>query len=64
MERVRLESLDYEGIISIIDTKDKKIKEKEIYIVIRQDKYNTCISIDDLHISLSNIGFGMVKRDD
>lgn len=64
MERGKLESLDFQGLVASIDTKNNKISEKEVFLSLRQDKYNTCLCIGDYHISLSKIGYGLVKIDD
>lgn len=64
MERGKLESLDFQGLVVSIDTKNNKISEKEVFLSLRQDKYNTCLCIGDYHISLSKIGYGLVKIDD
>lgn len=61
MEKRELKDITYKGTTSSIDITDNKIKEKEVYLEIRQDKYNTCICIEDLHISLSKLGYGLVK---
>ena len=64
MERRKLESLEFKGLVDSLDTEDGKISEKEVFLSLRQDKYNTCLCIGDFHISLSKIGYGLVKLDD
>lgn len=61
MEKRELKDITFKGNHVSIDITDNKIKEKEVYLEIRQDKYNTCICIEDLHISLSKLGYGLVE---
>lgn len=61
MEKLSLKDIHYKGTISSLDTENRQIKEKEVYVEIRQDKYNTCLCIDGLHISLSELGYGLVE---
>ena len=61
MEKRELRDISYKGTTSSIDITYNKIKEKEVYLEIRQDKYNSCICIEDLHISLSKLGYVLVE---
>ena len=61
MEKLDLKDINYKGTVSSLNTENRQIKEKEVYVEIRQDKYNTCLCIEDLHISLSKLGYGLVE---